>query len=725
MKKIQIELSKLENQLKTKTGTLENLERKKSRLDDDMEVYEKRRKLEEKKVVIQNSIKWEKFKTLRKQVKETRDRERNLKKNMDSIEEKQKPIRNFLLSYKDKVSAMEAKMNAADKGHLECNAKAEEFDIADKEDAIERLTEAEKDLVQQENNRISGKEKLTREIRELEHFIATNKPDPQLETNIAELSTKRNNQDSSFQRNDQNRNKLEFDLENSRRDRARIQRAFDELQDERNRKLKILERENPDAYQGVMWLRQNSSLFKAPVHEPIMLSIDVKNRELAKYVETHVGKADLEGFVCEDPDDVNLLTKQLRETQKLKRINAFHSNPDPPSRFGHKISREELVRYDLIDYISDMYTAPNAVHAYLCRQKGLHQVPVFRQENEMSGDLKSKFNNYYIGNQKFNSKKSKYSGELSTGMEDISGRQVIRLAATVDTVRVEGLREELEIKDREISSQERRKEIVVATCSNIKAEIDKTDQQIGKLRAIRREFSSKQSELDMKKRTLQQIMKPRANLEDQRQKIRTEKTKLTLELAEQVTEQLKIVEKSLKADTQRKIIQLASQNLESENSENSEKLAALDREYDRAKEEHSGTSLEWERDKKALQESHHEASSRTGVLSNDVKYKPPREWQDKFDELGTSDENALAAFLEECDSDLSYLKKIDDKTVTSIEEIRIKVSKAQNEVESLESEMANYKHEAKRLKSKWIKGVTDLVEKVDEKFSRMMAELVS
>ena len=690
-----------------------------------MEVYEKRRKLEEKKVVIQNSIKWEKFKTLRKQVKETRDRERGLKKNMDAIEEKQKPIRNFLQSYKDKVSAMEAKMNAADKEHLECNAKAEEFDIADKEDAIERLTEAEKDLVQQENNRISGKEKLTREIRELEQFIATNKPDPQLETKIAELTKTRNNQDSSFQRNDQNRNKLQFDLENSRRDRARIQRASDELQDERNRKLKILERENPDAYQGVIWLRKNSSIFKAPVHEPIMLSIDVKNRELAKYVETHVGKADLEGFVCEDPDDVNLLTKQLREEQKLKRINAFHSNPDPPSRFGHKISREELVRYDLIDYISDMYTAPDAVHAYLCRQKGLHQVPVFRQENERSGDLKSKFNNYYIGDQKFNSKKSKYSGELSTGMEDISGRQVIRLAATVDTVRVESLREELESKDREISSQERRTEIVVATCSKIKAEIDKTDLQISKLRAVRREFSSKQSELDMKKRTLQQIMKPRANLDDQRQKIRTEKTRLTLQLAEQVTEQLKIVEKSLEAETERKIIQLASQNLESENSENSEKLAALDREYDRAKEEHSGTSLEWERDKKALQESHQEASSKTGVLSNDVKYKPSREWQDKFDELGTSDENALAAFLEECDSDLSYLKKIDDKTITSIEEIRNKVAKAQNEVESLESEMANYKHEAKRLKSKWIKGVTDLVEKVDEKFSRMMAELVS
>ena len=238
LKKIQSELSKLENQLETKSGTLENLERKKSRLDDDLQVYEKRKALEEKKVNVQNSIKWEKFKTLRKQVKETRDRERSLKKNIDSIEEKQKPIRIFLQSYEDKVREMKRRMDAADKDHFDCNSKAEEFDIAEKEDAIERLTEAERDLVQQEEDRISSKEKLNQEIRELEHFIATNKPDPQLETNIAQLTSRRSTQDSSFQRNDQNLNRIQFDLENSRRDRARILRAFDDLQDERNRKLR-------------------------------------------------------------------------------------------------------------------------------------------------------------------------------------------------------------------------------------------------------------------------------------------------------------------------------------------------------------------------------------------------------------------------------------------------------------------------------------------------------
>ena len=49
-------------------------------------------------------------------------------------------------------------------------------------------------------------------------------------------------------------------------------------------------------------------------------------------------------------------------------------------------------------------------------------MPVFREENNNSVQLTSKSN---------------YSGELSVGMEDISSRKVIRLAATVDRQEVD------------------------------------------------------------------------------------------------------------------------------------------------------------------------------------------------------------------------------------------------------------------------------------------------
>jgi hypothetical protein len=36
----------------------------------------------------------------------------------------------------------------------------------------------------------------------------------------------------------------------------------------------------------------------------------------------------------------------------------------------------------------------------------------------------------------------------------------------------------------------------------------------------------------------------------------------------------------------------------------------------------------------------------TGVMSDSLKYKPPEEWQRKFDKLGSNDENVLGVLLE-------------------------------------------------------------------------------
>ena len=307
----------------------------------------------------------------------------------------------------------------------------------------------------------------------------------------------------------------------------------------------------------------------------------------AEDVESHIGRADLEGFVCEDPDDVNVLTKQLRENLRLRKINAFHSAPDPPSSFAHPYSKEEMDKYAFMEYISDMYSAPDAVHAYLCRQKALHQVPVFREENNNSAQLKHKFHNYYIANQKFNTRKSKYSGELSTGMEDIGSRKVIRLAATVDRQEVDRVVAELEQKRKQLKINDNRQATMGRTCENIKAEILKLNVLIGELRAAKKDFSSKQSELAMKERTLEQLKEPKCDLGSEKKKIREEKRKVVKQLSEQMFKMRNLTEESVKKENDRRTLHLAFQNIESENSENSERLATLNRELETAKAEHS------------------------------------------------------------------------------------------------------------------------------------------
>jgi len=723
LKEIQVQVEELEDRTETKQTTLENLERKEKKLEAERVLFEKRSKLEERKTVIENAIMWEKFKTLRKQVKETRDKERTLKNKIDKMEEEQAPIREFLTTYEGKVSEMRERIEKADLDYSACCTKVEEFDIADLEDQLDRLVEQERDLTDQENNRLQNKNRIGREITELKEYLASNKLDPEIDTKIWELTSKRSKHENNLQRNEQSMHEIESHHTTLKRDVERLEKAEAQLQDKKNRKLAALQRENPDAWSGVMWLRENRHLFKAPVHDPIMLTLDVTDRNYAKYVESHIGRADLEGFVCEDPDDVNLLTKQLRENLKLRRINAFHSAPVKRSQFAHPYSREEMDKFAFLEYISDMYTAPDAVHAYLCRQKSLHQVPVFREENGNSKDLKHKFHNYYIGSQKFNTRKSKYSGELSTGMEDISSRRVIRLAATVDKQEVDRIGAELEQKRKQFNSNASRQGTMGRTVENIKLEISKLNVQIQNLKTEKKEYSSKQSELAMKERTMEQLKTPKCDLNSEKEKIKEEKRKVVKQLSKQMYLMRNLTEESVKKENDRRTLHLAFQNIESENSENSERLATLNRELETARAEHNEVMILWDKDKRNLQERHSEARKATGILSNDVKYKPPEEWQEKFDNLGSNDENVLSALLDECETELKHVKKVPDKTIQEIESMKEKLAKAREEKEQMEREMANKTHEAGKLRRKWINGVESLVSNINDRFGHMMADL--
>ena len=723
LKEIQIEVQQLDDQVETKSNTLANLERKEKKLENDKNIYEERRALEERKTLIENSLKWVKFKTLREKVKKTRDTERELSDKKNKLELAQEPRREFMRNYEAKIKAKKDQIERADREYTEQCNKVEEFDISDYEDSLERLSEQLRDLTQQENNRVTNRKRITQEIKDLEAFLSTHPVDPNLEENINVLTNKRSKHENNLQRTKLTLNEWEANQVNLNREKEKLSRARRELEDQKERKLITLQRENPDAYQGVKWLAANRHLFQAPVHDPIMLSLDVKDRSLARYVETHIGRADLEGFVCENPEDVNVLTKQLREKMKLRKINAFHSNPDHPDKFRHPQSRDEMMKYEFIDYISNMYSAPAAVHAYLCNQKKLHEVPVFRVENNFSSQLKNKFHNYYIGNQKFNTRKSKYSGELSTGMEDIAGRHIIRLDAVVDTQEVERLSRELEEKQRQIISNSTRIANSKKTCDQLEIEIGKLTDEINSLRQKKKEFINRKSELDMKKRTLQDINEPTYDVNTKTKEIKEEKSRVVKQMAKSIRMHSEFTKRSVAAETHRKLLHLSFQSFESENSDNMEKFNATERELDAVKAQHEEISKIWSKDKSALQESHRIAKDATGLLSNETKYKPPEEWQQKFDTLGSTDEAVLGAFLDECDSDLRHLKRIPEQTIADIEALKEKLGAAREEKDALERTIANKRHEAKKLKLKWMNGVQELVENVNDKFGNMMATL--
>ena len=128
-------------------------------------------------------------------------------------------------------------------------------------------------------------------------------------------------------------------------------------------RFNILRQDCRSVAEGVDWLRQNRGRFRRPIYEPLILSVwdkvgilctsanrptlqlNMKNLEMAKYLENRVSFNDMSAFFCEDKEDMNQLMRILRDEMRLHGINVVHAPPsDEPStvEFLPRIAISEL-----------------------------------------------------------------------------------------------------------------------------------------------------------------------------------------------------------------------------------------------------------------------------------------------------------------------------------------------------------------------------------------------
>lgn len=112
---IQNEIEKIDNDLKTKKNTLSSNEQKEKKLEGDMRIIDKREKIKETQELYVKALKWQKFKTLRAQVKVARDKTRELDKAAKAVEAKLIPTREFLKDYDKKVADIKADVDKKEK----------------------------------------------------------------------------------------------------------------------------------------------------------------------------------------------------------------------------------------------------------------------------------------------------------------------------------------------------------------------------------------------------------------------------------------------------------------------------------------------------------------------------------------------------------------------------------------------------------------------------------
>ena len=109
---------------------------------------------------------------------------------------------------------------------------------------------------------------------------------------------------------------------------------------------------------------------------------------LYQYVENTIANRDLVALAAENEDDANKLMNQFRERMNLRtnvistRLNDGMQNIYSPDKNDVEYFNKNKKEYDFKGYLSEMFNAPDAIKAYLCKQYSLHKIPIFGPKAE-------------------------------------------------------------------------------------------------------------------------------------------------------------------------------------------------------------------------------------------------------------------------------------------------------------------------------------------------------
>jgi len=723
---IQEGMEKLQSDIKMKENTISSLEQKKQKNEELSKKIEQLELTNERKDILQKALAWEKFSGLRKQAKVTRETNRALNEKLSKLSKEKDSHRDFLEGYNTKVTTLNKEISSIEKKLGEARQNIEEnLEVSNLEEQIEVLDTREKDLDRDEKDRIKQKLNIQKRIEELQEYLQQNPLSKEEEQKLAQFKEKKLTRELQLQQQKTTISDCDNTLKGNEREINRLLKEKNTLSNKKNNKLLILQQENPDAYNGVLWLREHKNEFKGAVHEPIMLCLNMKDKDYAKYVELHIGKQDLEGFVCEDPDDMNKLLTELRERLKLKRINVLHSEVKSKKE-DFKVKPEDLKKYGFVCYLSQMYDAPDAIASYLCHQKKLNQVPFFEKEIEnVTDELKKSFNAYYIGNQRFIINRSKYSMEYSTGVEDIGSKRVIRLAENIDQSKLEEVETELAEMKKAKENNQKRKMVNEQTKEKINSALKEINAEISAIQNRRKEYKKKENEMTIKQELLTTLAEPKANIEEQKREIRDKKMKIVEQLCNKISGNLEHIKSGGELDLKLSVYQQQLKNVELENQDSNMKIKELEKEYDQVNKEYTRVKNQYDSESQQVKDAHTAASNATdGVQDDKTKYKPPLEWKEKFDKIGATgmDETSLSLEIDDCEKEIKRLHVKPEK-LQSIKDTIESLERVKKEFRDLDKKKKNKIEQLDQLRRGWIRGVEDLVTKVNDKFGEMMEKL--
>uniref|UniRef100_A0A8C6Q076 Structural maintenance of chromosomes protein 5 n=1 Tax=Nothobranchius furzeri TaxID=105023 RepID=A0A8C6Q076_NOTFU len=480
----------LENVLKEKTSFLEKAKQRNERNKLDVNrYYEKKRHLDVIEL-LEKKKPWVEYETTRKELEGVKKEREEAKKQLLTLKQAQAPMLKKIQQIDEKLKPIEAEMKAKTAAIKEasqkCKQKQDQLDRKHKEiDDIKQALRMKQIEEEDHQKRIVNTRRTIEDLK-----VELDKLGDQLDTTLLISAI-------SVELKEIQERTARIEAEKADLRRERDNKKLNDMNNLMNMKEEKLRTRHRDTHTALLWLRENRQLFRGNIHEPMMLVINVKDHQNAKYVENHISFHDLRAFVFQRKDDMEKFLVEVRDKMNLK-VNAI-SAPEvscsgrPPSR--------NIERFGFFTYLREMFNAPDEVMSYLCSQYKVHDVPVGNEQTKalINTVIQEPYLKVlYTTDERYTVKRSIYSNKTSTSNSAVQKSQY--LIITVDAEERRQLEQQLRTLQTEFAALNRHENELLSEkkrLSELKGKKKQLEQKIGTKQDSLRQME--QNVIDLKK----------------------------------------------------------------------------------------------------------------------------------------------------------------------------------------------------------------------------------
>ncbi|XP_068092361.1 structural maintenance of chromosomes protein 5 isoform X2 [Hyperolius riggenbachi] len=710
-----------ENACKSKEELLESLTQRNERYKQDVErYYEKKRHLD-KIEMLDRKRPWVEYENCRQKHEEAKEKRDSLKDELKRKQEVQAPLNQRIQQYDKQSKQIDVKIKEKVVEIREISQKCKQ-----KQELLERYDKQIEDV--QQGLRMRKDEELERQkkmgnlrkmIEDWQNELSTlsNLQAVQQELDVIGRQLSQIQQDKSNIESEMSDLRMEKqNAEAEKRDKGNRLKQFDNLM---NLKEQNLQKRFTDTYNAVLWLKENKERFQKRVCFPIMLEINMKNNQHAKYVENHISMNDMKAFVFESQEDMESFLKEVRDCRKLK-VNAVFSPSEPMADRRPAKPISDLQQYGFFSYLRELFDAPQPVMNYLVSQYKVHEVPVGTEQTRHMIERvirETRIPQLYTAEEKYSTKVSVYSNSVISSNNPLKEAKFLTVAVDAEERRqvyeqYEEVQKRCYVLDAQLTELNQRQR-----------DLDKRDNELRSRKKDIMDIRTKKRQLEQristKQDSLKQLQQENINLEETEtqtnakiKEINVLKGKHAVELAHLIKNCVSLNREKVALTLQCATVLWMKNQHESEYREATSRLKELEVQFQAADES-----------KRKLMETCKDLlrkAKRTCQLgpNDDV----PQEYQIAFQSLPHTLEEIDAALNEER-SRASCFTGLNASVVEDYGKRKREIEAMTEQLTQKKKELDDYREKISKVKQDWLTPLKLLVEKINEQFSSFFSSM--